>query len=67
MLNIEIDLLDILKYSQKRNKDFLTFIKSCTFEKSKMKSNSTKYQSTMTTQTRVAIAATTTSTTTTTP
>ncbi|MDR7370594.1 hypothetical protein J2X17_001377 [Flavobacterium aquidurense] len=32
-----------------------------------MKSNSAKYQSTMTTQTRVAIAATTISTTTTTP
>lgn len=33
-------------------------LKNCTFEKSKMKSNSTKYQSTMTTLSRVAIAAT---------
>ena len=41
-------------------------VKICTFEKSKMKSNSTKYQSTMTTQTGVAIAATIISTTTTT-
>ncbi len=46
---------------------FLTLIKSCTFEKSKMKSNSIKYQSTIiTAQTGVAIAATIISTTTTT-
>jgi len=41
-------------------------LKNCTFEKSKMKSNSAKYQSTITTQTGVAIAATIISTTTTT-
>ncbi|MEN2399980.1 hypothetical protein GKZ90_0009340 [Flavobacterium sp. MC2016-06] len=57
---------ELLKYSQKGNLGFLTFIKNSTFEKSNMKSNSIKYQSTMTTPNGVAIAATTTSTTTTT-
>lgn len=59
-------MIEIIKIFAKKQFNFLTFTKNCTFEKSKMKSNSTKYQSTMTTQSEVAIAATTISTTTTT-
>ncbi len=59
----------IIKIFVKKPFKFLTLIKSCTFGKSKMKSNSIKYQSTIiTAPTGVAIAATIiTTTTTTTP